>query len=174
MIMEEFKKIQGFSQYEISSDGTIRMMVTKKVAKQRIHKNYGFKMCSLFDDNLKQRTVYPHKEVARAFIRTRKKGKLYVVHLNGDTLDNRVENLKWMNPSEAQFHQFKIGQRKTLGNPELFKFTEHWKKKHLAEIELARPKRQRIKNKIVFSSETHDSAKNVFVYEKPEKKKKPF
>jgi hypothetical protein len=125
--MQQFKKMIGFSMYEISNNGTIRKVVTKQIISQRLHPGYGYKMCDLQDNDLKVRTVYPHKEVARAFIPTRKKGKLYVIHKNGNQQDNRTNNLEWATPAEAQVHQLKVGFRKRLGNPELYKFSKFWK-----------------------------------------------
>jgi hypothetical protein len=133
-IMQRFKKIVGYSLYEISNDGTIRKIVTKEIISQRIHPGYGYKMCDLQDNNLKVHTVYPHKEVARAYISTRKKGKLYVIHINGKQQDNRVQNLQWATPAEAQIHQLKMGFRKRLGNPELYKFSKFWQAKHLKKF----------------------------------------
>jgi hypothetical protein len=120
----------GFSLYEISNDGIIRKIVKKEIISQRVHPGYGYKMCDLQDNDLKVHTVYPHKEVARAYIPTKKKGKLYVIHINGKQQDNRVINLQWATPAEAQLHQLKMGFRKRLGNPELYKFSKYWKAKH--------------------------------------------
>lgn len=128
--MQVFKKMNGFSLYEISNDGTIRKVVTKEIISQRVHPGYGYKMCDLQDDDLKVHTVYPHKEVARAYIPTKKKGKLYVIHVNGNQQDNKVKNLQWVTPAEAQIHQLNMGFRKRLGNPELYKFSKYWKAKH--------------------------------------------
>jgi hypothetical protein len=128
--MQRFKKMDGYSLYEISNDGTIRRIVTKEIISQRIHPGYGYKMCDLQDNDLKVHTVYPHKEVARAYIPTKKKGKLYVIHVNGKQQDNKVNNLQWATPAEAQIHQLKMGFRKRLGNPELYKYSKYWKAKH--------------------------------------------
>jgi hypothetical protein len=127
--MQRFKKMVGYSLYEISNDGIIRRIVTKEKISQRIHPGYGYKMCDLQDNDLKVHTVYPHKEVARAYIPTKKKGKLYVIHVNGKQQDNRVNNLQWATPAEAQIHQLKMGFRKRLGNPELYKYSRYWKAK---------------------------------------------
>jgi hypothetical protein len=171
--MSEFKKIKGFSQYEITKDGIIRMTVSLHVVKMRIHSKYGYKMCTIFDDNLIQRTVYPHKEVAKAFIKTTKSGKLYVIHLNGDKTDNRVENLKWATVAEVHLHQLRIGQRKTLGNPEIYKSSKNWIAKHAPVFieDAPRPKRNRIKIKKVFSAGLNNTSIRIEVYEKPTKRK---
>ncbi|WP_152286262.1 HNH endonuclease [Flavicella marina] len=48
---------------------------------------------------------YLHKLVAEHFLE-RKEGEEYVIHLNYDKLDNRVENLKWATKREKELHQF--------------------------------------------------------------------
>lgn len=45
-----------------------------------------------------------HKLVATEFIAKNFPGENCVCHLNGDKLDNRVENLKWMTQSEANLY----------------------------------------------------------------------
>jgi len=150
--MQRFKKMVGYSLYEISNEGTIRKIVTKEIVSQRVHPIYNYRMCDLQDDDLKVHTVYPHKEVARAYIPTRKKGKLYVIHMNGKQQDNRAANLQWATPAEAQIHQLKMGFRKRLGNPELYKYSKYWKARHAkkgSQKSKAKPKISKGKVKLV-------------------------
>jgi len=142
-----YETMKGFSQYEISRKGIIRKIVSKEIISMRVHPIYRYTMCDLQDNDLIVRTAYLHKELARNFIRTRKKGKLYVIHINGNPHDNSIKNLKWATPSEAQAIQIKLGIRKKTGNPEIYKFSKYWKAKHAAEINAAKPKRLRIKKK---------------------------
>ena len=66
--------------------------------------------------NGKQTSRYVHKLVAQHFLE--QNDGIYVIHLNYDKTDNRVENLKWATKKEKENHQFsnpnfkpKTGQR---------------------------------------------------------------
>ena len=54
--------------------------------------------------NKKSTSRYVHKLVAEAFLE--KGNGIYVIHLNYDKKDNRVENLKWATKKEKEDHQF--------------------------------------------------------------------
>lgn len=55
--------------------------------------------------NGKNTSRYVHKLVAEGFL-DRKEDELYVIHLNYDKKDNRVENLKWATKREKEVHQY--------------------------------------------------------------------
>ena len=55
--------------------------------------------------NGKNTSRYVHKLVAESFL-DRKEDELYVIHLNYDKKDNRVENLKWATKREKEVHQY--------------------------------------------------------------------
>jgi hypothetical protein len=128
--MSIFKILKDYTQYEISDSGVIRKIVTKKNVKLRKHPREGLMMCDLYDNNLIARTVYPHKEVAKTFIPTKKKGRLLVIHINGKKADNKVKNLQWITVRDFQKLQVELGTRKRLGNPELYKYSKFWQAKH--------------------------------------------
>lgn len=121
----EWKKIPGFTDYEISSDGRIRsrdrvkeyrsgrkMNLKSKDKRLRKHPSNGFLMTDLIDDKGKRKTVYPHKAVALAFIynATPRKRKV-VIHLDGDVNNNSVDNLQWASFSESIKIGFETGKR---------------------------------------------------------------
>lgn len=54
--------------------------------------------------NGKQTSRYVHKLVAEHF--SERNDGIYVIHLNYDKTDNRVENLKWATKREKELHQF--------------------------------------------------------------------
>ncbi|MFS4415527.1 HNH endonuclease [Maribacter sp. 2307ULW6-5] len=55
--------------------------------------------------NGKSTSRYVHKLVAQHFLE-KKEGDRFVIHLNYDKTDNRVENLKWATKREKEVHQF--------------------------------------------------------------------
>ncbi|WP_275315632.1 HNH endonuclease [Tenacibaculum bernardetii] len=55
--------------------------------------------------NGKNTSRYVHKLVAECFL-PRKEDELYVIHLNYDKKDNRIENLKWATKREKEVHQY--------------------------------------------------------------------
>jgi len=54
--------------------------------------------------NGKSTSRYVHKLVAQHFLE--QNDGVYVIHLNYDKTDNRVENLKWATKREKELHQF--------------------------------------------------------------------
>lgn len=123
--MELWKRIKGFSDYEISSHGNIRSLERTKKFKngrivhfspkkktQRIHPGNGFLMTDLIDNAGKKKTIYPHKLVASVFIiNDRPRKNKVVIHLDGDLQNNKVENLKWSSYSESIKIGFLTGKR---------------------------------------------------------------
>src|SRR5690606_15215999 len=55
--------------------------------------------------NGKHTSRYVHRLVAEHFLE-KNDGEEYVIHLNYDKTDNRVENLKWATKREKELHQF--------------------------------------------------------------------
>lgn len=116
-IEEIFKPIEGFSKYQVSNLGKIISFAGSKKGKpmkQRIHPQQGYYMLDLIDDQGKRRTVYPHKEVAKAFcINVLPKERTVVVHLDGNLRNNNSVNLEWCTHAESIRNQIKNGNRDT-------------------------------------------------------------
>lgn len=120
-----WKPIPGFTDYEISTIGTIRsldrvkqyrsgrkMIFSGKEKLLRVHPSNGFLMTDLIDDRGKRRTVYPHKMVALVYVPNDKPRKRKVViHLDGDPRNNAVANLVWSSFSESIKRGFELGLR---------------------------------------------------------------
>jgi hypothetical protein len=50
---------------------------------------------------------YVHKLVAQHFLKKENKDKIFVIHLDYDKKNNKIENLKWATKREKELHQFK-------------------------------------------------------------------
>jgi hypothetical protein len=116
-IEEIFKPIDGFSKYQVSNYGKIISFAGSKkgkAMKQRVHPQQGYYMMDLIDDEGKRRTVYPHKEVARAFcINVLPEERVLVVHLDGNLKNNNSTNLEWCTHGESIKNQIANGNRDT-------------------------------------------------------------
>ena len=99
-----WKDIEINSNYEISDKGIVRRKNNKNVLKGCI--TSGYRSVKLTFENSKQQRFYVHRLVALYFISNNDKNKTFVNHINGDKLDNRVENLEWISPRENNLHYY--------------------------------------------------------------------
>ncbi len=105
------KFIDGYlNLYSITTDGRIFSHKTEKWLKCDIRKGYLYTV--LYKDK-KRYCATVHRLVALNFIK-KVIGKRHVNHLNGNKLDNRVENLEWCTSGENQRHAINSGLKKPL------------------------------------------------------------
>ena len=138
-VEELWKPIEGFAFYEVSNTGQIRrksrkivsdksgkvMNLKEKVMKQRWNKNCKCYFLDLLNDEGKRKTVYPHKEVAKAFcINVLPDEFTMILHLDNNPKNNDSTNLEWVSPSEHMAFQFQVGNKNN------FKVWETRKKKY--------------------------------------------
>lgn len=113
--MEIWKDVNGYEGvYQISNLGNIKSL-PRKNAKGKIlnpsTNNRGYLRVGLcFKEKVRYESI--HRLVAEAFIPNRK-NLPEVNHINGNKLDNRVENLEWVTKGQNQIHAYKTGLRKT-------------------------------------------------------------
>jgi hypothetical protein len=120
--MEEWRPVVGFEgYYEVSSLGAVRSLDRStqdargsgrrhvgKILKPSIHRD-GYCYVKLHARGI-AKTVRIHGIVAAAFIGPRPAGK-QVNHISGDKLDNSIQNLEYVTPSENMRHAFRTGVR---------------------------------------------------------------
>lgn len=87
------KEIEGFEHYLIQEDGYVINSRFNKLLKPTINQK-GVVKVTLFDRG-RQKTVYPAREVAKAFVPNPCRFK-FVKHLNGDKRDCCVDNMTWV------------------------------------------------------------------------------
>ncbi len=108
--MEVWKDIIGYEGlYQVSNLGNVKSLFRyKKVLNNTIHK--GYYLISLCK-NKKQLPQRNHRLVAIAFI-PNPENKPQVNHIDGNKLNNNVENLEWCTPKENTQHALLIGLKK--------------------------------------------------------------
>lgn len=106
--MDLLKPIPSFEDYKIDEKGNVFSCKYNKL-KQMIPQNStaGYHYVSLCV-NGQRRNRFIHRLVAQTFIEN-PQDKAEVNHINGNKLDNNVENLEWVTPSENIKHAIKIG-----------------------------------------------------------------
>lgn len=123
MNVEIWKDVVGYENlYQVSNAGRVRSVnrtildangkiVRYKGKELRLRQKGGYSYALLCNGHEKAFRV--HRLVAFAFIPT-SDTTLQVNHINGDKLDNRVENLEWCTASENQKHSYKVlGKKKS-------------------------------------------------------------
>ena len=97
--METWKKIEGFEDYLVSDKGRVKRL---KVLTLNVG-NSGYKTA-----NIRGNTKTVHRLVASAFI-PNPKNKRCVNHIDGNKLNNNVNNLQWVTHKENTQHAIKKG-----------------------------------------------------------------
>lgn len=93
--MIEWRKIEGKPNYSVSNEGNIRNDKTGRILKP-YKGTSGYYQIML---GSKTSPLYVHRLVAKAFIKN-PNNLPQVDHINGNKLDNRVENLRWLSISD--------------------------------------------------------------------------
>jgi hypothetical protein len=111
--MIEWKPVKDYEGiYEVSSEGDVRRILggrgrpAGKLMTPNILPN-GYALFHLCHEG-ERKAKYAHRLVAEAFI-CQGEGEIQVNHKNCEKLDNRVENLEWVTPSENIRHGYENG-----------------------------------------------------------------
>lgn len=100
------KLIKGFSNYSISKDGVITNTKTKMIKKPWLGK-VGYYYIDLYANN-KSTKVAVHRLLAQEFI-SNPENKRTVNHIDGNKLNNKLDNLEWATQSENNQHAYDTG-----------------------------------------------------------------
>lgn len=101
--MEEWRQIEGYVDYQVSSLGNVRSL---KFNKQRIltpRKNSDGYFCVVLCVNGQQTSHRIHRLVATAFL-PNPESLPQVDHIDRDIANNRTDNLRWVTPSQNSFN----------------------------------------------------------------------
>tara|TARA_B110000902_G_scaffold171903_1_gene195650 strand:+ start:128 stop:679 length:552 start_codon:yes stop_codon:yes gene_type:complete len=126
----QFDKIISLAEkFKISNYG--RVIGFKEDAEFLKKKSFinGYETISLKQEVNKNSTNrYVHKIVAQHFLKKVNEQQVYVIHLDFDKNNNKVENLKWASKREKELHQFsnptwdEIMKNKKKGNAKLTEY----------------------------------------------------
>ena len=92
----KWKKILGFKNHSISENGEVRNDTTGKILKKQISTS-GYYCLQLY--NKGKILKYVHRLVGEAFI-DNPSGKPQIDHIDGNKLNNDLQNLRWVTISE--------------------------------------------------------------------------
>lgn len=108
-MIEFFKEIEGYPNYEVSNLGTVRNRATGNVLRPG-KTNRGYHKVHLYKEG-QCKILTIHRLVAAAFL-PNPENKREVNHIDGDKTNNRVSNLEWSTRSENVSHAFRNGLAK--------------------------------------------------------------
>lgn len=138
-IPEIWKDIQGYeNKYQVSTLGNVRSLNFNNTGKIKLLKpklnRYGYYEVSLSKDN-KRKTHLVSTLVGRTFI-PNPLHKPKLMHVDGNNLNNKVDNLRWCYEFEIKFNMYKQGKRK-IGKPSQ-NIISYKNKRYKSYAELAR------------------------------------
>jgi len=113
---EAWKEVPGFELYEASNFGRIRRKKTKRVLSPSLRREEYANITPRFEANLAMRgdlnTKLVHRVIAMTWLPDYTED-CTILHINGDKLDNRLENLRVATMTECNREAFKSGRINT-------------------------------------------------------------
>lgn len=117
--MEKWKDISGYSDYKINNLGVVKSF---KFGKEKImSKQISRYETVMLSEKGKYKPVLVHRLIAIAFI-PNPENKPQVNHIDGNKLNNHIDNLEWCTNSENQKHAYKSGLQKTKKGSDSHRF----------------------------------------------------
>jgi len=112
-IWKPISKIEFSDYYEVSINGEIKNIISKKICSQHIRN--GYKAVSLYNPETKKKnTSNVHRLVGESFIEN-PDNKSFINHKDGNKQNNNLENLEWVTAKENSKHAEETGLHK--GHP---------------------------------------------------------
>lgn len=105
----KWEKIERNPNYSVSDNGVVKNNTSNTIKKPHINKKSGYYIVDLWKNN-KVEKVPIHRLVAEAFI-PNPQDKPTVDHIDGDRLNNSVNNLRWATYSEQNSKFDTVGVR---------------------------------------------------------------
>lgn len=118
--MIEWKTIEEFPNYEISIDGEVRNKITRKNKKPSVGKR-GYYVFSMVKDG-KSYLRTQHIMLAKAFI-PNPDNLPQINHIDGNKLNNKIDNLEWCTAQENLLHARKSGLHKSDGDKRTIQYS---------------------------------------------------
>lgn len=109
-LLEKWVSAPGFPDYSVSNLGRVWSYKNPSgagVLMRGSRTSRGYCVVCLRNEHVRKH-IFVHRLVLEAFIGARPKG-LQSAHLDGDQLNNRIENLRWVTPKENQHHRIAHG-----------------------------------------------------------------
>jgi hypothetical protein len=153
MTEEIWKDIEGFNNYQISSIGrvrskerivqyknsigTIRKLIPEKIKSLTISTS-GYHRTNISDNSRNQVSKTIHQFVANAFLE-KIPGKPFINHIDGNKLNNRIENLEWCTQSENISHAYRTGLKRPseISKKWISQYAENSRKRPVLQYDLA-------------------------------------
>ena len=110
---QEWRRIKGFSNFEVSNEGHVRNATTGVVYSEKARsKTSQYIYVCIKPDCGKRKNVNIHRLVAETFLE-KPLNKTQVNHIDGNKKNNRADNLEWVTASENSLHAYRKGLRKS-------------------------------------------------------------
>lgn len=99
----------------------------------------GYLKYSITFDDSSHKEMFAHRLVASAYLEGEDSNRIFVNHIDGNTLNNHKDNLEWVTPSENNFHAYEtnlsVGKKHHVEGLEYLKgvYNESCDSKNLTE-----------------------------------------
>ena len=106
----EWKKINGYPDYAISSNGDVKSLRFNRLLKKTVNSS-GYYYINLLN-NRQRKTTAVHRLVIEHFGEIQSGQDLVVDHINGNKLDNQIDNLEWVSIKENTLRSYGNAEKK--------------------------------------------------------------